>query len=236
MKSIITTLYFAIMLFIVAYLIVDFGYTFLDALFISSTYLPTIVLVHYLTNGFRFKSKINIVSALLAIIGIFILQLLLITLANYALTGLSYDIMMPEIVINPILIFLIFILYYLPYRLIVDRSFKESKYEQEERKIEFISNRKRINLYIRDVLFIESCDTEVFLHTTRGESYRSRTNISTWQKELGVSFIRIHRSYIINKNYIDHTSKEEVTLMGGVKLSISRSYQQSVADYINMPQ
>lgn len=232
MKHIVTTLYFAMMLFIVASLIVDLGYEYPDALFISSTYLPTIVLVHTLTNGFKFKGRVNIIGVLLAIIGIFILQLLLITLANYALRRLSYDITMPEIVINPILIFLIFMLYYLPYRLIVGRFFTKSDSEQEERRIEFISNRKRITISVKDIIFIESCDTEVYLHTSRGESHRSRTNISTWQRELNSKFIRIHRSHLINSDYIESVSKEELTLIGGAKLSISRSYQQSVADYM----
>ncbi len=231
MKPLVVTSYFAVMLFVVAFLVTDFGYSYPDALFISSTYLPTIVLAHTLTGGFKFNGGTNIVGAILAIIGIFILQLLLIALANYALQRLSYEVNVPEIAINPILIFLIFMLYYLPYRLIIDKLFTQSQSERQQRTVEFISNRKRITISIQDILYVESCDTEVWLHTTGGESHRSRTNISGWQRELGDNFLRIHRSYLVNGDSIDSAQREEVTLKGGAKLPVSRSYQQSVADF-----
>ncbi len=231
MKSFFIALYFTAMLFIVAFLIADFGYAYPDALFVSSTYLPTIVLAHALTRNIKFRGGVQIFGALLATFGIFILQLLLITLANYAMHRLSYEITMPKIVINPILVFMIFMLYYLPYRLIILRLFKESRAEHEERRMEFVSNRKRINLYVRDILYVESCDTEVWIHTLAGESHRSRTNISSWQRELGDDFLRIHRSYLINLNSLQSIENSTVRLSTGLQLEVSRSYRGAVEEY-----
>lgn len=224
------------MMFIVALLISDLGYTYLDALFIASTYLPTLVLVHTLTDGLKIRRRIDIITAPLAVIALFILQLLLITLANYSLRRLSYQITMPEIVINPILVFMISMLYYLPYRLIIGRFFKESKADREQRVVEFVSNRKRVKRQVAEILYIESCDTEVRLHTTDGESYRNRTNISNWQRELGDDFVRIHRSYLVNGDFIDRVNREQMTLKGSdVTLPISRSYQSEICSLLPNP-
>ncbi len=228
MKSIITTLYFATMLFVVALLIRDLGYSYPEALFISSTYLPTIALVELLSRELKLRTRTSVVEATLAAVGAFILQILLITLANHALHRLSFEMTMPEIVVNPILVFLIFMLYWLPYKFISTKF--TPRENPAERKIEFTSNRKRISIFTRELLYVESRDTEVWLHTSSGESYRSRTNISSWHRELDPDFLRIHRSYLINRSHIQTLSPEEATLNNGIKLPISRSYQQSVME------
>lgn len=228
MKIVITTLYFTVMAFVVASLIADLGYTYPDALFVSTTYLPSIVLAHKLSNGFRSKANANPVGAISLIVAIFILQLLFITLANYAIDKLSYQITMPDIVINPVLVFLIFMLYYLPYRILVVRLFKEDRAEAGSRQIDFVSNRRRVTLAVRDILYVESRDTEVWLHTIGGESFRSKTNISGWERELEGDFLRIHRSYIVNIAHTKRVDDTSVELVTGVQLDVSRSYRSKL--------
>lgn len=232
MKSLITVLYFTLMLFLVAFLFRDLGYKYDEALFISATFLPTIVLAHQLSNGFRFKKNENIFALISFIIGVFILQLLLITLANYILGKFFYlfgyleanEDEMPDITINPIWIFMVFMLYYLPYRFIIERIFKNS---DEIRKVEFVPNRKRITLFVSDIIYVESCDTEVWLYT-KEDKFKSKTNISSWERELGESFVRVHRSYLVNKNSVCSLETAQLTLNDGREIPISRSYKDRI--------
>ncbi len=155
LRTIVSILYFTLMLFLVATLITDSGYSYLDALFISSTYLPTVAIIHLLSRDVKLKNRAQIIGAISALAAIFILQILLISLANFALSRLSYEITMPKIVVNPVLVLVILLLYYLPYRVLINKIFKKVAGEEELRRVEFISNRKRTTLLVKDILYIE---------------------------------------------------------------------------------
>ncbi|WP_315168979.1 LytTR family transcriptional regulator DNA-binding domain-containing protein [Metaclostridioides mangenotii] len=84
-------------------------------------------------------------------------------------------------------------------------------------------------LKIEDILavVVEEGKTSVY---TNQEIYHTATALSTYEKKLpSAQFLRVHRSYIINKNYIkeiqpwfNHTY--QVTLENKLKVPVSRSY------------
>jgi len=84
-------------------------------------------------------------------------------------------------------------------------------------------------LKIEDILavVVEEGKTSVY---TNQEIFHTATALSTYEKKLpGAKFLRVHRAYIINKNYIkeiqpwfNHTY--QVTLENKLKVPVSRSY------------
>lgn len=232
MKTTLTILYFVVMLFIVAFFIADFGYTFQDALFLSATYLPTIVLGCMFSRDFKFERKFRVIVGVISFfLALYVMQLLLIMLANFVIFDLFYFCStnnMPEVLLNPVLVFVILLLYYLPYRFLILKLFTRKADSVEPRIVEFISNRKKVKLLVAEILYIESRDAEVWLHVTNGGYLKSRTNISSWARELGGEFVRIHRSFLVNSNYVEQVVGNVITMQSGVTLDISRSYRQRV--------
>ncbi len=216
------------MIFIIAFLIMDFGYTPLQSLFLSTTFLPTVVLLHMLLSNYKLEKKMGAIVGLISmLVGLYFLQLLFVGLANFVLQRLSITgSEVPSILSNPVFILLILGLYYLPFRLLYDRfGGGKQKGASATRTVCFVSSRRHIKLKVVDILYIESCDSEVWLHSTSGEKFVNRTNITSWSKELGSDFVRIHRSFLVNLKHIEHTTPSDVTLHNGTKLSISRSYR-----------
>ena len=51
-----------------------------------------------------------------------------------------------------------------------------------DRYVEFISDRRRVRLETERISYLESNDSEVWIHTSTGESLRTKTKISQWEQ------------------------------------------------------
>ena len=109
---------------------------------------------------------------------------------------------------------------------------KKLLHEKDKEKpgfIEVISQRKSIKIPFEDILYIESLADYILVNTSGLQKIRSKEKISTMEKKLPGSFIRIHRSFIINVNKINTYSTTAMTV-AGKDFTIGRSYKQKVLD------
>ncbi len=93
--------------------------------------------------------------------------------------------------------------------------------------VSFISDYRKVTLNAEDILYIESRDSEVWIHTRDGKSYRNKTGISQWENLLDPDFIRIHRAFLVNGQDAVSTSPDTVTV-AGTELPVSRKYKNSI--------
>ena len=93
-----------------------------------------------------------------------------------------------------------------------------------EKYIEFTSDRKKIKLEIDMIKVIESNDIEVWVRTVTDLSYRTKMKISHWENVLDDRFIRVHRSFIVNRNHITKSDATEIAI-GDLIIPISRKYK-----------
>ena len=108
---------------------------------------------------------------------------------------------------------------------------KSSAYEQVG-YLQVKADRKVVNVQLEDILFIESLNDYVKIHTT-GRPVITKERISRMADKLAPhGFIRIHRSYIISESKITAYSTEEAQI-GTVRLPISRTYRQVVNDRLS---
>ena len=97
--------------------------------------------------------------------------------------------------------------------------------------ITFVSNRQSVTLARQDILYVESCDTEVWIHATSGRRFRNKTAISSWSRLLGPEYLRIHRSYLVRLSACTGLDHDTVAL-GDVRLPVSRKYKEMVQERI----
>ncbi len=101
--------------------------------------------------------------------------------------------------------------------------------EQNKNKIsvlELTSNRKTVKIPYDDIIYIESMADYIKVHTTKDEVI-SKEKISKLAERLPDQFLRIHRSFIVNKTRIKTVAYNEVTI-DDITLNIGRSYQKVV--------
>ena len=78
-----------------------------------------------------------------------------------------------------------------------------------------------------DLLFIES-DSEYVIYHTAGKKIMSHQSLKTLEKTLPHSlFIRVHRSYIVNKNHVTQLKGRDL-FVGDQLIPVSDSYYEEV--------
>lgn len=108
------------------------------------------------------------------------------------------------------------------------RQLMLEKEKMQKSFLEITSNRKTVKIPYEDIVFIESLSDYIKINTLK-EEIISKEKISNMETRLPETFLRIHRSFIINKEKINSFTYNEVVL-NEVTLTIGRSYKKAVRE------
>ena len=103
----------------------------------------------------------------------------------------------------------------------IDKVFAEVTSDKDD-SIIIKSNGSEIVLFHKDIIFLESQGRKVKFHLNNGEKKEVYTKIDDIQKELGKNFVRSHKSFLINMQYITERTNNEFFLMDGSAVPISK--------------
>ncbi len=104
---------------------------------------------------------------------------------------------------------------------------------QSKLKTEFLyakSNRKMAKIPLNNILFIEGMSNYVKVISPE-KNFVIYTSMSSLLEELNDAFVRIHKSYIINKNKVSFFTKEFVEI-NNRQLPIGKTYQEKILDQL----
>ena len=104
-------------------------------------------------------------------------------------------------------------------------TMKEEKKKMEIPFLEIISQRKSIRVPYDDIVYIESLADYIKIHAEGRKEISSKEKISALEEKLPDFFIRIHRSFIINRNKVTRYNNNEIEI-GETVLSIGRSFKK----------
>ena len=79
-----------------------------------------------------------------------------------------------------------------------------------------------------DILFIESLKDYVKIQLVN-EFHTVKFSISALEKELDSRFVRIHRSYIVNRHKITAYTKNDIEI-GEIEIPIGENYVSNISD------
>ena len=105
--------------------------------------------------------------------------------------------------------------------------FERAALESEKRKMFrreqfFIRTRERsITLDIKDILYVESRGKKVEIHTMK-ESLEMYASMNELELQLGSSFFRCHRGYLVNMFHIAEYDSESILLTDGKTVYMSK--------------
>lgn len=222
--------YWIVALIAVAAVLSSLAYTFAEALFVGSMFLPGSFCVRYFgLKSFDRQQPQHVRNTIFLILGVLVGELLLIVLAHVVLHYFRHQIYLypavPEILVNPLFI-LIMLAVIVAGDMMLSRYLRQ-RFQFADRNITFVSNRRNVTLPIADIRYVESNDTEVWIYATDNRKFRNKTPISQWENLLGDDFVRIHRSYLVHRSYITSVSADSL-MVGETRLPISRKYSASV--------
>ncbi len=87
-------------------------------------------------------------------------------------------------------------------------------------------DRKNAQIKMDEIAYVESLSDYIKIHS-ENEVHVTKEKISAVEKLLPTSFIRIHRSFIVNRDYIRSFNSETIEL-DQMKLPIGRKYKREV--------
>lgn len=95
--------------------------------------------------------------------------------------------------------------------------------KQNDSIIEFAGKGKVYHIRKDKITYIEKCSHHIIIHRIGEQDITVRGNIQDCEAELaGGGFVRIHTGYIVNLKHCNYIEKNEIILMDGTKLPISR--------------
>lgn len=124
-------------------------------------------------------------------------------------------------------VFLLMVRQIMENRLVIQELLAD-KNKMEKPFLEIMSNRKIAKIQYSDIVYIESLSDYIRVNTIKDQIV-SKEKISNLASRLPDIFIRIHRSFIINKEKIKNISYDEV-MVEDVYLTIGRSYRKAVKE------
>lgn len=166
------------------------------------------------------------------------LELMALLVAFVCFGNFSFESLGPNASDTVLMAVILYLLVFVGSLLLMVQQVKESQQEikrlleeQEKMKVahlEIVSNRKKTIIPYEEIVYIESLVDYINVNTCNG-AVVSKEKISKLAERLPDVFLRIHRSFIINKNKVQSFTYNEV-ILDGHTLTIGRSYRTKVKE------
>lgn len=222
MRYAVTLFYWAASVVLLAAIFGSLGYSFDKSMFVGSMFLPGLLAVKFFVPQLSFANRRRGVrDAVFLSLAIVTLEWLLIVMVHTRIIDLFRE-DVPPILLNPVFIALMLAALALPEYLLDEYLRKRGC--RSPQTVDFVSERRRVSLAFDRIAYVESNDAETRVYTPDGESFRTKTPISQWEKVLdGGMFVRIHRAYIVNRDCVVSFNRQCV-VVGDSELPVSRKY------------
>ena len=233
MKRTVLILYWILAIALIASVLVSIGYRLSESIFIGALFLPGVLAVKYFISKVSFSNKAQgIKDCVFITLGVIAGEIFLFLLAHWTICKMRTDTndiyewpQVPDLLVNPVFI-AIMIGAFSVLNVLLEK-WLDKKYPSGPRTITFLSERKPVTLSESDILYVESNDSVTTVFATDGQQFRNKTPISQWEASLGDKFVRIHRSYLVNRSAISSVEAGAV-MVGDRQLPVSRKYKDRI--------
>ena len=106
-------------------------------------------------------------------------------------------------------------------RFLVEKARKNMMHNQEEKILIKLKGNTQ-NVLLSDILYLESQGHQLYIYT-KTEKILMYKKLDEFEEQMNTSFVRIHKSYLVNMNYIKRIERTLLTLHNGTELAISKN-------------
>lgn len=107
--------------------------------------------------------------------------------------------------------------------------------QEDENKRLIIENKEgKLSIPFSKIYHVEIKAKKLYIRL-KNEEYNKYGSLDGLEKELPEQFLKCHRSYIVNEDYISQIKLTEnvIVLQGGIEIPISRTYKPAVKSYLD---
>lgn len=110
----------------------------------------------------------------------------------------------------------------------IDKAVKRAGHG-EEKAILVTKGSQSLRVLVREILYCEVFDHQVFIHTL-ADTFQLSETLDSIEKQLDSRFFRCHRSYLVNMDAVTAKGEGMALVAGGGKVLISRRKQREFAE------
>ncbi|NME71777.1 LytR/AlgR family response regulator transcription factor [Flammeovirga aprica] len=92
------------------------------------------------------------------------------------------------------------------------------------------ADRKHHKINFSEILYIESQADYLMIYSNNNTTWKTKETLSAIETKLPSTFIRIHRSFIVNMEHVKAFNRELVEI-GGEELPVSKSFREVVVQF-----
>ena len=230
MKRLLVISYWVLSILLVAVILTSLGYRFMEAVFIGTVFLPGALAAKYFFPRVDFRNrKTGIKDTVFIVLGILVAEVFLFLMTHYYIQRFRENMdewtALPDILSNPV--FIAVIITALAAGSYFFERWLDRKRPTAPAPITFTSDRKPVTLPLEEILYVESNDATTTVVATGARRFKNITPISQWEAILKPQFLRIHRSYLVNKAAITRVDGD-LLYVDDIELPISRKYKEAV--------
>lgn len=109
---------------------------------------------------------------------------------------------------------------------VLDRAVSNLNYRQ--RSVLLSTGDADIKVSLADILYAESENVYVIVHTVQGGTYRVRMALGKFAEQLDETFFKVHRSYVVGLKYVKKITRTDITIVNGDVIPLSRGMYNEV--------
>ena len=234
MKRLLVISYWVLSILLVAVILSSLGYRFMEAVFIGTVFLPGALAAKYFFPKVDFRNrKAGIRDTVFIVLGILVAEVFLFLMTHYYIMRYRENMdewtALPDILTNPV--FIAVIITALAAGSYFFERWLDRKRPTAPAPITFTSDRKPVTLPLSEILYVESNDATTTVVATGDRRFKNITPISQWEAILKPHFLRIHRSYLVNKDAVTRVDGD-LLYVDDIELPVSRKYKEAVVNQI----
>lgn len=93
------------------------------------------------------------------------------------------------------------------------------------------SSRAQIRVPLIKIIYVETYGRETVFHTADGDiKTTARLRLDELEQKLGSSFLRCHRSYIVNMNHVESIQTDNFQMRSGIRIPLRQRRRQALRD------
>lgn len=229
MKQFLTIIYWCAAIFLAALVLRSLEYSLGQAMLIALMFLPGALALAFFLPQVKEEGWRKLLNSAYICLGVLVGEILLIITIHRILgkfeEGFTFMFKVSPMLVNPVFIAAMLTL------MALGEYFLERYLSTRDdgclKPVIFTSGYKKVTLPREELLYIESRDSEVWLHASGGRIFKNRMPISQWENLLRDGFVRIHRSFLVNDEEVESWGSETV-VVDGTELPVSRKYKENV--------
>ncbi len=146
------------------------------------------------------------------------------------------DLIRSVILINSTTLLLVAVKIYLLYLSLENEvaELKKESVSSQQKPLELKSEKRIHKVLPSEIIHLEGLGNYITYHTTSNKKIIVYQSLKSAQKELGESFIRVHKSFVVNQQHIKSYSKENIEVEGGATIPISPAYRDKLNQQTNL--